>query len=91
VPDGPSRRRLITFVADRPGHDHRYAIDATKLEAEHRLARAGDLETGLDKTVRWYLDNRAWWSRCARASTPASGWAWWRPRREPAELARGLD
>ena len=43
VPDGQSRRRLITFVRDRPGHDHRYAIDATKLETRARLARAGDV------------------------------------------------
>src|SRR4029077_18435621 len=61
VPEGPSRRRLITFVADRPGHDHRYAIDATKLEAELGWRALETFESGLNKTVRWYLDNRTWW------------------------------
>jgi dTDP-glucose 4,6-dehydratase len=61
VPDGPSRRRLITFVADRPGPDHRYAIDATKLEAELGWRALETFESGLNKTVRWYLDNRTWW------------------------------
>ena len=60
-PDGQSRRRLITFVRDRPGHDHRYAIDATKLETELGWRAQETFETGLAKTVRWYLDNRAWW------------------------------
>jgi dTDP-glucose 4,6-dehydratase len=58
--DGP-RRRLITFVTDRPGHDHRYAIDASKLENELGWRAAETFETGLEKTVRWYLDNEAWW------------------------------
>ena len=55
-----SRRRLITFVADRPGHDRRYAIDATKLSRELGWQPAQKFETGLRKTVRWYLDNTAW-------------------------------
>ena len=57
---GP-RRRLISFVADRPGHDRRYAIDASKLENELGWQAAETFESGLAKTVRWYLDNRAWW------------------------------
>ena len=57
---GP-RRELITFVADRPGHDRRYAIDATKLERDLGWRAAETFETGLRKTVRWYLDNEAWW------------------------------
>jgi dTDP-glucose 4,6-dehydratase len=61
TPDGQSRRRLITFVCDRPGHDHRYAIDATKLETELGWRAQETFETGLAKTVRWYLDNRSWW------------------------------
>ncbi len=58
---GQSRRELITFVADRPGHDARYAIDATKLETELGWAAQETFETGLRKTVQWYLDNEAWW------------------------------
>jgi dTDP-glucose 4,6-dehydratase len=59
-PLGP-RRRLITFVGDRPGHDLRYAIDATKAEMELGwLARHG-FDSGLAGTITWYLDNEAWW------------------------------
>ena len=58
--DGP-RRRLITFVTDRPGHDRRYAIDASKLENDLGWRAEETFETGLAKTVRWYLDNEAWW------------------------------
>jgi dTDP-glucose 4,6-dehydratase len=58
---GASRRRLITFVPDRPGHDRRYAIDATKIEQELGWHATETFETGLEKTVRWYLDNRSWW------------------------------
>ena len=56
-----SRRRLITFVTDRPGHDLRYAIDCSKIERELGWRPAETFETGLRKTVRWYLDNRSWW------------------------------
>ena len=55
------RRRLISFVDDRPGHDRRYAIDATKIETELGWCAEETFETGLEKTVRWYLENRAWW------------------------------
>jgi dTDP-glucose 4,6-dehydratase len=58
-----SRRRLIRFVADRPGHDKRYAIDASKIKYELGFVPSESFETGLAKTVRWYLDNRAWWQR----------------------------
>jgi dTDP-glucose 4,6-dehydratase len=61
----PSRRGprhgLITFVADRPGHDRRYGLDASKLENELGWRATETFESGLAKTVRWYLDNRAWW------------------------------
>jgi dTDP-glucose 4,6-dehydratase len=56
-----SRRRLIRFVDDRPGHDRRYAIDATKIETELGWRAWETFETGLEKTVRWFLDNRRWW------------------------------
>ena len=62
-PAGLSRRRLITFVTDRPGHDRRYAIDFTKLNAELGWTPAESFATGLRKTVRWYLDNRGWCER----------------------------
>ncbi len=55
-----SYRELITFVNDRPGHDRRYAIDATKLEKELGWVPEESFETGLRKTVRWYLDNQEW-------------------------------
>jgi dTDP-glucose 4,6-dehydratase len=55
-----SYRDQITFVKDRPGHDRRYAIDARKLERELGWKPAETFETGLRKTVQWYLDNQAW-------------------------------
>lgn len=65
VPDaaiGP-RESLIRFVADRPGHDGRYAIDAARAERELGWQAEETFETGLRKTVRWFLDNRPWWER----------------------------
>jgi dTDP-glucose 4,6-dehydratase len=56
-----SRRKLITFVADRPGHDRRYAIDASKLEREMGWRARETFETGIAKTVRWYIEQEAWW------------------------------
>jgi dTDP-glucose 4,6-dehydratase len=56
-----SRRHLISHVDDRPGHDRRYAIDPTKVERELDWRAETDFETGLETTVRWFLDNRAWW------------------------------
>ncbi|WP_312600385.1 MULTISPECIES: dTDP-glucose 4,6-dehydratase [Pseudomonas] len=56
-------RDLITFVKDRPGHDLRYAIDASKIESELGWVPQESFETGLRKTVQWYLNNRSWWQR----------------------------
>jgi len=56
-------RDLITFVADRPGHDLRYAIDAGKIERDLGWRPRETFETGLRKTVEWYLSNEAWWKR----------------------------
>ncbi len=58
--DGQSYREQITFVKDRPGHDRRYAIDAHKLERELGWKPAETFDTGIRKTVQWYLDNQAW-------------------------------
>jgi dTDP-glucose 4,6-dehydratase len=63
LPQSPHRphERLIALVDDRPGHDFRYAMDDSKLRRELGWRPAETLESGLRKTVRWYLDNRAWW------------------------------
>jgi dTDP-glucose 4,6-dehydratase len=58
-----SRARLITFVGDRPGHDLRYAIDAAKIERELGWRPRETFETGLRKTVTWFLENTSWWQR----------------------------
>jgi dTDP-glucose 4,6-dehydratase len=60
-PNAASHRELINFVPDRPGHDFRYAIDFAKLNAELGWSPQHSFETGLTATVRWYLENRAWW------------------------------
>jgi dTDP-glucose 4,6-dehydratase len=56
-------RSLVTFVPDRPGHDRRYAIDASKIERELGWVPRETFESGLRKTVQWYLDNEQWWRR----------------------------
>lgn len=62
LPAGPSsRRELITFVTDRPGHDHRYAINATKIKNDLGWEPSITFDQGLERTVEWYLDNRPWW------------------------------
>jgi len=63
LPNGGSRRGLIEFVKDRPGHDQRYAIDASKLQRELAWAPRESFASGLERTVGWYLDHRAWWER----------------------------
>jgi dTDP-glucose 4,6-dehydratase len=56
-----SYRELITFVADRPGHDRRYAVDPSKIERELGWEARETFESGLTKTIRWYLENQWWW------------------------------
>lgn len=67
VPSKPqgveSYQDLITYVKDRPGHDVRYAIDASKIERELGWTPQETFESGIRKTVEWYLDNKTWWSR----------------------------
>jgi dTDP-glucose 4,6-dehydratase len=60
-PVAQPHERLITYVTDRPGHDARYAIDATKLETELGWKAAESFDTGIEKTVAWYLANEWWW------------------------------
>ena len=60
-PKGAPHARLISFVTDRPGHDARYAIDPTRIRDELGWRPSVTLDEGLRKTVRWYLDNEAWW------------------------------
>ena len=59
---------LITFVTDRPGHDVRYAIDASKIERELGWAPLETFESGIRKTVEWYLNNESWWQRVLDSS-----------------------
>jgi dTDP-glucose 4,6-dehydratase len=61
VPAAAPREELIAFVTDRPGHDARYAIDAAKLENELGWHAQENFDTGIEKTVQWYLDNEWWW------------------------------
>jgi len=61
--NGLSRRELITFVKDRPGHDRRYAIDCTRLKEALSWAPEESFETGIQKTIRWYLENEEWVNR----------------------------
>lgn len=67
APDKPKGlnyyKDLITFVTDRPGHDKRYAIDATKIQRDLGWKPGETFETGLRKTVQWYLNNKEWWER----------------------------
>ena len=61
---GGDSRRLITHVADRPGHDRRYAIDARKMERELRWKPSRGIQAGIHETVRWYVDNQEWVDAC---------------------------
>jgi dTDP-glucose 4,6-dehydratase len=60
LPDGRARESLITYVKDRPGHDRRYAIDASKLQGELGWKPSVTFEEGMARTVRWYLDHQPW-------------------------------
>ena len=62
APAASKRRTLIGFVTDRPGHDFRYAIDASKARSELGWKPRQSFEAGLEQTILWYLDNRGWWA-----------------------------
>jgi len=66
VPTDQPREQLIDFVTDRPGHDARYAIDASKLENDLGWRARENFDTGIEKTVQWYLDNEWWWQPLRR-------------------------
>lgn len=68
LPSGTSYTTQITFVADRPGHDCRYAIDARKIECELGWKPTETFETGVQKTVKWFLDNEQWIEAVLRSS-----------------------
>jgi dTDP-glucose 4,6-dehydratase len=61
APERTTRRSLIRFVQDRPGHDFRYAVDASKARSELGWRPGKSFEDGIAQTVRWYLESRAWW------------------------------
>ncbi|BCX89930.1 dTDP-glucose 4,6-dehydratase [Methylomarinovum tepidoasis] len=67
-PEGAPHERLVTFVADRPGHDLRYAIDASKIKRELGWSPRETFDSGIEKTVRWYLANRDWCRRVTDGS-----------------------
>ena len=66
---------LKTIVPDRPGHDRRYLLDASKIERELGWRPSVDFDRGLEETVRWYADNRAWWEPLKRRA-PVEETAW---------------
>ncbi|WP_271301172.1 dTDP-glucose 4,6-dehydratase [Sphingomonas sp. CV7422] len=79
--DGRSYAEQITSVADRPGHDKRYAIDASRINDELGWRPQETFETGIEKTIRWYLDNESWWQPLVAAAGVRRGLA---PVREAA-------
>jgi len=82
-----SRRRLISFVEDRQGHDRRYALDTSKIEQELGWRARETFETGMAKTVRWYLENRAWWQEIIERGYDGNRIGLGRPRAGAAGIA----
>jgi dTDP-glucose 4,6-dehydratase len=62
----------VRFVEDRPGHDYRYALDASKIRAELGWQPRHTFESALEDTVRWYIENRSWWEPLLGGSHPAT-------------------
>ncbi len=82
-----SRRRLISFVEDRQGHDRRYALDTSKIEQELGWRARETFETGMAKTVRWYRENRAWWQAIIERGYDGNRIGLGRPRAGAAGIA----
>jgi len=59
--NGSSYQKLVTYVEDRPGHDHRYAVDINKIKNNLGWSPAESFDTGIKKTIEWYLENKSWW------------------------------
>lgn len=72
-PDGSAYESLISYVVDRPGHDFRYAIDPTKAETQLDFHASLDFETGLARTVDWYLSHEDWWRPLLKRAKDARG------------------
>jgi len=64
-PNKTSYFEQVEYVQDRPGHDRRYAIDASRIENELGWTAQENFDSGMEKTVRWYLDNTSWWQPLA--------------------------
>jgi dTDP-glucose 4,6-dehydratase len=78
---------LISFVEDRQGHDRRYALDTSKIEQELGWRARETFETGMAKTVRWYLENRAWWQAIIERGYDGNRIGLGRPRAGAAGIA----
>ena len=79
LPGHKVRRELITFVADRPGHDARYAIDARKIREELGWSPRETFEAAMRRTVQWYLTNESWWRPLRSITMQRLGLAGHRP------------
>ena len=88
APQNAPHRSLIAFVADRPGHDRRYAIDATKLESELGWKAEETFDGGIGKTVDWYLANRPWWEAIATKVYAGERLGLQKPGMAPRQAAR---
>jgi dTDP-glucose 4,6-dehydratase len=81
---GSSSEELISFVKDRPGHDRRYAIEATKIERDLGFCPQESFESGIRKTIEWYLANEPWWRAVMDGTYRAWVRRWYGGHAEPA-------
>ena len=88
LPSGP-RRGLIAFVEDRPGHDKRYAIDASRIRENLGWRPVHDLASGLRQTVQWYLDNESWWRPVVERNSALGRLGLQRSRRKHRQIGIG--
>jgi len=88
VPRNQPSRALMTHVTDRPGHDHRYAIDSSKVRAEIGWRPERSLAEGLESTVRWYIDHKDWWEDIFRSGRYGGERLGIDPRQQAATINR---